>query len=172
MQDVDNLFLEAGRAIDNSDLSSAKSLLNEILLIDPAHSRAHNHLGWIYETKLKDFEKAQMHYELAIKFSKGNYPVVYVNFVYLLIEYGHYDRAGEVIEEAMDIQGVDYATLIFQKGQIAESHQKFIDAAKNYMLARKLTFSKELMNVLDNEIKRVKSKMNFWQKLLFRLDNF
>lgn len=68
MQEVENLFLEISKAIDERDLSGAKLLLEELLSIDPGYGRAHNHLGWIYETKIKDFQKAQRHYELAIKF--------------------------------------------------------------------------------------------------------
>lgn len=172
MQDVENLFLEVGRAIDESDISTAKSLLEEILLIDPAYYRAHNHLGWIYETKLEDFEKSQRHYELAIKFSDNKYPAVYVNYVYLLIRYGQTDRAEEIIEEGLKIKGADYSTLVFQKGKIAESKKKFTEAWRYYTLSSKLSFNKEFIQMIAGEIGRVKAKMSFWQKLKVRFDNF
>ena len=72
MQDVEILFFEVSKAIDQHNIGAAKQLLDEILLIDPGYGRAHNHLGWIYETKIKDFKNAQRHYELAIKFCKGS----------------------------------------------------------------------------------------------------
>ena len=132
MYEVENLFLEVTKAIDEHNLSSAKEILDEILMIDPGYGRAHNHLGWIYETKIKDFEKAKMHYELAIKFCKGSYPIVYINFGYLLIEYGSYSEAEKIIEEGLKINGIDRSTLIYQKGKIAEHNLDFISAYRFY----------------------------------------
>lgn len=164
MQEVENLFLEVGKAIDERDLSTAKYLLEELLSIDPGYGRAHNHLGWIYETKIKDFEKAQRHYQLAIKFCKKTYPVVYVNYGYLLIEFGHLDEAEKIINEGIRINGADLATLYYQKGKIAEHKRDFVKAYKIYLEAQKLNFNKDFHGLLANEIGRVQMKMNFWQK--------
>src|SRR5690606_339516 len=171
MQDVENLFLEVSKAIDERDISAAKELLEEILSIDPGYGRAHNHLGWIYETKIKDFERAKRHYELAIKFCKGTYPVVYVNFSYLLIEFGDYEKAVEIINEGLKTKGSDKATLQYQKGKIAEYQQDFKSALSQYELARKLSFNKEFHSMLENEIARVKSKFSFWDKFLMWIKN-
>src|SRR5690606_27729163 len=130
MHEVENLFLEVSKAIDERNISAAKELLEEILSIDPGYGRAHNHLGWIYETKIKDFDRAKCHYELAIKFCKGNYPVAYVNFTYLLIEFGEHEEALELIREGLTVKGSDKATLQYQKGKIAEHRQDFKFALK------------------------------------------
>jgi tetratricopeptide (TPR) repeat protein len=172
MQDVENLFLEVSKAIDERDISTAKELLEEILSIDPGYGRAHNHLGWIYETKIKDFDRAKRHYELAIKFCQGTYPVVYVNFGYLLIEYNDYEKAIETINEGLRIRGADRATLQYQKGKIAEHEQDFKSALAQYEIARKLSFNKEFHSMLENEIARVKSKLSFWDKFLILVKNF
>lgn len=165
MQDVENLFLEVSKAIDERDLSGAKELLEELLAIDPGYGRAHNHLGWIYETKIKDFEKAKRHYELALKFCKKTYPVVYVNYSYLLIEFGHLEEAEQIIEEGLTIEGADKATLFYQKGKIAEHRQNYVKAYQTYLKAQKMNFNKDFHSLLTNEIGRVQLKMNFWQKL-------
>lgn len=165
MQDVENLFLEVGKAIDERDMSGAKDLLEEILSIDPGYGRAHNHLGWIYETKIKDFDRAKRHYSLAIKFCQGSYPVAYVNYGYLLIEFGHLEEAEKVIEEGLQTNGADKSTLNYQKGKIAEHRQQYKLAVNQYQYAQKLCFNKEFFTLLENEINRVKSKMNFWEKI-------
>ncbi len=165
MQDVENLFLEVSKAIDERDISGAKELLEEILSIDPGYGRAHNHLGWIYETKIKDFDKARQHYSLAIKFCKGTYPVVYVNYGYLLIEFGHLETAEKIIEEGLQANGADKATLHYQKGKIAEHRRQYKVAASFYKEAQQLSFNKDFHLMLDGEISRVKSKMSFWEKL-------
>lgn len=168
MYDVENLFLEVGKAIDERNISSAKELLEEILSIDPGYGRAHNHLGWIYETKIKDFEKAKQHYSLAIKFCKGTYPVAYVNYGYLLIEFGYLEEAEKIIEEGLNTKGADKSTLHYQKGKIAEHRQDYKAAFRLYKYAQKLCFNKDFFTLLENEIARVKSKMNFWDKFLLK----
>lgn len=165
MQDVENLFLEVGKAIDDRDISVAKALLEEILLINPGYGRAHNHLGWIYETKIKDFKRAKRHYELAIKFCKGTYPVVFVNFGYLLIEFGDLEEALKIIEEGLLVPGADKATLFYQKGKIAEHQQNYVQAFRTYQLAQKMNFNKDFHTMLVNEMNRVQHKMGFWDKL-------
>lgn len=164
MQDVENLFLEVGKAIDERDISGAKDLLEEILTIDPGYGRAHNHLGWIYETKIKDFDRAKQHYSLAIKFCKGTYPVAYVNYGYLLIEFGHLEEAEIVIEEGLKVKGADKSTLHYQKGKIAEHRQQYKKTLAFYKQAQQLSFNKDFHSLLINEINRVKSKMGFWGK--------
>jgi len=168
MRDVDNLFLEVGRAIDERDIAGAKELLEELLSIDPGYGRAHNHLGWIYETKIKDFEIAKRHYELAIKFCQKTYPVVYVNYAYLLIDFGMLSEAEKIIEEGLTVNGADQATLHYQKGKIAEHRQKFKQAYDYYAKALKLNFNKDFHMVLESEMERVKQKMGFWDKLLLK----
>jgi tetratricopeptide (TPR) repeat protein len=164
MQEVENLFLEVGKAIDDRDLAGAKELLEELLSIDPGYGRAHNHLGWIYETKIKDFDKAKRHYELALKFCNQTYPVVYVNYTYLLIEFGQLDQAEQIIEEGLSIEGADKATLIYQQGKIAEHRQNYVKAYKTYLKAQQMNFNKDFHGVLANEIGRIQMKMSFWQK--------
>lgn len=172
MQNVDSLFLEAGRAIEEQNLPSARNLLDDILMIDPGHYQAHNYLGWIYETKLKDFEKAKRHYELSINFSNGKFPIVFVNYAYLLIDYGFYEEATDIIDRGLKIQGADFSTLVYQKGKIAELLQDFPTAYRLYKMSMKLSLSKDFMRMLDNEVERVRTKMNSWQKLKIKLANF
>lgn len=168
MYEVENLFLEVSKAIDERDLSQAKHLLEEILNIDPGYGRAHNHLGWIYETKIKDFKKAKLHYELAIKFCKGTYPVTYVNYAYLLIEFGHLELAEKIISEGLEIRGADKSTLLYQKGKVNEHKFNFTKALKLYLEAQKVCFNRDFFALLESEIERLKLKMNFWQKLLIK----
>lgn len=171
MQDVENLFLEVGKAIDERDISGARELLEEILTIDPGYGRAHNHLGWIYETKFKNFEKARQHYHLAIKFCKGDYPVAYVNYGYLLIEFGHLAEAEKIIGEGLKVKGADLSTLHYQKGKIAEHRKNYMAAMLFYKQARQLCFNKDFLLLLDSEIDRLKSKMGFWEKLRAKFMN-
>lgn len=172
MQDVDTLFLEVGKAIDEHNLAEAKTLLEEILTIDPAYGRAHNHLGWIYETKIKDFSRAKMHYEFALKFCQDTYPIVYINYGYLLLEHGHLEAAEKNIFKAMGVAGVDRATLYFQKGKLAEQRMQLNRALDDYQKAYRMNVNKDFEALLAVEIARVKSKMSFWEKMKIKLGIF
>lgn len=169
MHDVETLFLEVSRAVDEHDMASAKTILDEILAIDPGYGRAHNYLGWIYETKIKDFERAAMHYKLAIKFCNRSYPPVYVNYAYLLIDYDRMEEAAKIIEEGLKLEGADKATFHFQKGKIAERKGQYVRAFRLYEQARRLNFNKEFHQVLAADMERIVTKMNFWKKLRLRL---
>jgi hypothetical protein len=48
-------FLRADDLIRDNKISEALKLLESIILEDPGFGKAHNHIGWIYETKLSVF---------------------------------------------------------------------------------------------------------------------
>lgn len=164
-ENVESLFLEVNKAIDQKNLSDAKELLEEIIMIDPGFGRAHNHLAWIYDTEFKHFEKAKKHYELAIKFCKGDYPVSYVNYAYLLIDFEYFDEALRVIDEALQIKGSDKATLYLQKGKIYENKKQRKKAYKFFKEAKLHTYNKEFEVYINKEIRRIERKLSFFEKL-------
>ena len=51
--DLEEKFLKADRLISENKISEAAHLLEEILHEAPDLGKAHNHLGWLYETKFK-----------------------------------------------------------------------------------------------------------------------
>jgi tetratricopeptide (TPR) repeat protein len=67
--DLEEKFLTADRLISENRLSEAAKTLEEILAEAPDFGKAHNHLGWLYETKFKNLQRAEEHYRLALKFS-------------------------------------------------------------------------------------------------------
>jgi tetratricopeptide (TPR) repeat protein len=67
--ELEEKFMDADNMIKDNYIAEAVRLLNEILAEAPDFGKAHNHLGWIYETKIKDYDKATEYYRLALKFS-------------------------------------------------------------------------------------------------------
>lgn len=168
MELVESLFLDASRAIDEREYSKAKEILEEILMTDPAYARAHNHMGWIYETKFKDFDKAKMHYELAIKFGGKSYPVAYVNYAYTLIDSGYYTKAWEIIEEALKVKGADTATLTYQKGKIAEFQKNYRLAYGFYSLAIRRSANNDFCEMVQKNVKRLRTKVPFYLRIFWK----
>ena len=169
MREVESLFIEANRAIDEKDLAEAKEILEDILAIEPSYGRAHNHLAWIYETELRDFEKACMHYKLAIKFAGKDYPVAYVNYIYLLLDMEQYNEVSSLILEASDVKGIRESILYYQQGRVLEASNHLTLAYEWYKKAKKTSFDNSFIQILKLEIQRVLDKMNVFQKLYAKI---
>ncbi len=71
--DLEEQFLMADGLISENRLSEAAKLLENILLDAPDFGKAHNHMGWLFETKFKNLQRAEEHYRLALKFNPHNY---------------------------------------------------------------------------------------------------
>jgi len=162
---IENLFLQADEAINRNALGEAKELLEEILAIDPTYGRAYNYLGWLYANKIIDFQKAKSLYRLGLKYT-SDYPALYINYGYLLIEMAEYDAALDLIGSAREIYGIDQATLTYQEARIAELLMDIKLAVKLYKLAGKQTLDDNFMNYLNTEIKRVKRKTGLVMRFL------
>src|SRR5262245_55146485 len=65
---VEEYFMQVDKLFADNEFVQGKKLLEEILEMEPAYGRAHNHLGWLYYAKLDNFEKAEYHYKSAKKF--------------------------------------------------------------------------------------------------------
>ncbi len=165
MKEVESLFIQANRFIDNKNLAEAKSTLEEILLIEPSYGRAHNHLAWIYETELKDIKNATMHYKLAIKFSGKEYPVSYINYIYLLLDIENYQDIKALIAEARQIKEIKQSILFYQEGRVFEAENNFIQAFQLYEKSKKGSFDNGFIQVINLEIQRAYNKMNIFQKI-------
>ena len=167
MNNVEILYLDANKLVEQNELSLAYDALYDILEIDPGYGRAHNYLGWIYETKIKDFHKAKKHYELAIKFCQDTFPVVYINYIYLLIDHDDLREAENLIEKARNVQGVDFATLFYQKGKIWEDRLKFRKAYFYYNSAKIRSNNNDFVRMMILEMERIHHKMSLVEKVLF-----
>lgn len=64
---LESEFLRADQLIAQDLIEEAKSVLINILAEDPNFGKAHNHLGWIFERKENNPQKAEMHYKIAIE---------------------------------------------------------------------------------------------------------
>ncbi|ADX68621.1 hypothetical protein [Weeksella virosa] len=172
MNQVEILYLDVNKLIEQNDLSKAYVLLYEILSIDPGYARAHNYLGWIYEIQFKDFAKAKRHYELAIKFSPEDFPASYVNYVYLLLRFNELVEAEVMINRALSIPGVDYATLFYQKGRIMEDRFRFRKAYFYFRSAKMRANDADFIRMMDLEMDRIRHKMSSLGKIISLISVF
>ena len=154
---VAEMMLEVDQLISDNKIPDAISLLHEILAEEPDYGRAHNHLGWIYDVKLKMLEKAEEHYKLAIKFSP-DYPSGYTNYAYLLSSQRRYAELEVVLKKADLCPTINRATISNEYGIMYESMGKFDDAIIFYKNNILYTFDNKVIDTAVANIERCKRK--------------
>lgn len=158
------MMLEVDQLISDAKISDAVAVLNEILAEAPDYGRAHNHMGWIYDVKLKMMDKAEDHYKLAIRFSP-EYPAGYTNYAYLLSSQRRFAELEELLKKAEQCPGINRATVANEYAIMYESMGRFDDAVtyyKNYIL---YSFDEKMIDTAVSNIQRCKRKKDLLASL-------
>lgn len=156
---LDEKFFEADQIIKEGKIAQALGLLTEVITEMPEHGRSHNHLGWIYETKYNDYTKAEKHYKAALAFTP-EYPAIYYNYSILLSTLGRYDDLTALLEKAMQVAGINKATLYNEYGIMYEAQSKFNEAIEAYNQNIRHLYDTKLIDTARNSIERCKMKMS------------
>lgn len=154
---LDDMFFEADQLIKDQRISDAIVKLNEILAEAPDYGRAHNHLGWIYETKYKDYAKAYEHYRLALKFAP-DYASVYYNYAILLSTMRKFDELFTLLNQAIKVPGINFATIYNEFAIMYETTGQLDDAIHYYKLYAQNLFDNKLIDGAIESINRCKKK--------------
>lgn len=156
--ELEEKFHEADRMINDGRISDAAHVLEAILEEAPDFGKAHNHMGWLYETKFKNYTKAEEHYKFALKFSP-DYPAAYYNYAYLLSTLRRFDELEKLLTEAIKVPGVNYATLYNEYGLMNEALGKFNDAIHYYRLYIQNSYDTKSIDTAAESIKRCERKI-------------
>lgn len=151
--EIEERFLKADQMITEGKLSEAARILDAILMEAPDFGKAHNHLGWLYETKFKNYQLAEDHYKLALKFSP-EYTAAYYNYSYLLSALRKFDELEALLEKAVAVSGISYATLYNEYGLMREMQGNFEDAIHYFKLHIKNSFDTKSIETASESIKR------------------
>lgn len=156
--EVEEKFQSADRLINEGRISEAARLLEEILAEAPDFGKAHNHMGWLCETKFKNYPKAEEYYKLALKFSP-EYTAVYYNYACLLSTLRKFDELEKLLGLAVTVAGVNYATIYNEYGLMYEVQGKFDDAIHHFKLSVQNSYDSKSMESAIESIKRCERKM-------------
>lgn len=156
--DLEEKFQEADKLINESRISEGARMLDTILSEAPDFGKAHNHMGWLYETKFKNYSKAEEHYKLALKFAP-DYTAVYYNYAYLLSTLRRYDDLEKLLGEAIKVPGINYATLYNEYGLMNEAQAKFEDAIHYYRLYIQNCYDSKSIETAAESIRRCERKV-------------
>ncbi|MBL7937360.1 MAG: tetratricopeptide repeat protein [Bacteroidia bacterium] len=160
---IEELFLKVDDFYSKGEFAEGKKILEEILESEPGYGRAHNHLGWLYYVKFDDFERAEYHYKLAIKFA-NDYPGTYMNLTYLLNYLNRYGELKKHVDVALNIDGTVKSVLYNELGKAHEINGFYAEASKAYKAAIRFSLNKDEMATLNENLLRVKNKVNLFER--------
>jgi Tfp pilus assembly protein PilF len=155
--DLEEKFLTADKLISENRLSEAAKLLEEILEEAPDYGKAHNHMGWLFETKFKNLIRAEEHYRLALKFSP-DYTAAYYNYCYLLSSLRKFDELEKTLEHAIKVSGISYATIYNEYGLLREMQGNLDEAIHYFKLHIKNSFDSKSIETAADSIRRCERK--------------
>jgi tetratricopeptide (TPR) repeat protein len=155
--DIEEKFLQADQLIADNRLAEAAKMLEAILEEVPDFGKAHNHMGWLFETKFKNLQRAEEHYRLALKFS-SDYTAAYYNYCYLLSSLRKFDELEKLLERAIAVSGISYATIYNEFGLMREMQGLLDDAIHYFKLHIKNSFDSKTIETAADSIKRCQRK--------------
>ena len=154
---LEEMFENADFLIKENKIADAIALLHEILTEAPDFGKAHNHLGWIYETKHKDLVKAEEHYRLALKF-RPDYCASYYNYAILLSTLRKYTELESLLQKAEACPGINRATIANEYAIMYESTGRFDDAIASYKTYITNLFDEKMIDTAAASIQRCRKK--------------
>lgn len=159
-------FLKADDLIGENKISDAIELLESIIYEEPNFGKAHNHLGWIYETKLQNGEKAELHYKQAIK-SDPAYTASYINYSYLLSNQNRFDELQAHLDKAILVSGIHKPTIYNQYGIMLELQGKYKDAVGYLKKAIQYSLDTKGIETFNGNIERCKQKAGVFKSMFW-----
>jgi tetratricopeptide (TPR) repeat protein len=158
---MEDLFMEADRLISEQKIGEAFSKLNAIIQEMPNFGKAYNHIGWIYETKYKDYPNAEKYYKQAIEYSP-DYHAGYYNYAIVLSTLQKWEELTALLNKAMSVPGINKATIYNEYAIMYEAQGKYQEAIDSYKQYAANTFDSKLLDTAKDSIERCKKKMEIF----------
>ncbi|MCU0437572.1 MAG: hypothetical protein MUC49_06625 [Raineya sp.] len=155
--DLDNMFFEADNLIKDNKIGDAYQTLLKIVDIDPTYGRAYNHLGWLFETKYKNLDKAEDYYKKALQHSPEYLPI-YLNYSICLSTMAKYDELKMFLDKAINVSGVNKASIYNEYGIMYEMQSDFQTAIEYYQKAVNHSLNNNDINIYQESIDRCARK--------------
>ena len=158
----ESYVLDAEKAFEQGLYLEGKAYLDNAIAEEPTYGKAHNHLGWFYLFHEGDYEKAEVHLKLALKYAK-QYSAPYIHMILLLFEVERLDEHEKLIAKAMYVPGVKKSFLYNEVGRNKEITGKIFQAIKFYRKAIRWSMDEEEIRMIRQNLGRAKGK--WWLSL-------
>ncbi|MCX7957780.1 MAG: hypothetical protein N3B13_01895 [Deltaproteobacteria bacterium] len=154
---ADEMFFDADEKIRNGQIVEAKDTLINLINQFPEYGRAYNHLGWIYETKYKDYTTAENYYRKALEFAP-DYPAVYLNYAIVLSSLEKFDELEKLLTQALTVPGISKDKIYNEFGIMHELKGDFLRAIDYYKKAINASLAEKDIDIYRESINRCKTK--------------
>ncbi len=148
--------------IRSNKIADAVNLLEGIIAEAPDYGKAYNHLGWVFETKLKDIRVAETMYKQCLAYNP-DYPPVYLNLSIALSTLGKYDEVEALLKKALEVPGVEKSAIYNEYGILFELRQEYNAAIEKYKDAIRFSLSDVNVDTYSKSMNRCRTKRDILQ---------
>lgn len=156
--ECEELFAQADRLLNEGVIMEAVEKLSQILKRNPRFGKAYNHLGWVYEIKYKNTQRAEEYYKAAMQYAP-NYNAVYLNYSYFLSNLGRFDELKEHLDRISNIPGIVKDTIYNEYAIMYEMQGKPQEAIDYYQKAALVTLDTVKLDKYKESIERCRKKL-------------
>jgi tetratricopeptide (TPR) repeat protein len=156
--ECEELFAQADKLLNDGVVTEAVDKLSQILKRNPRFGKAYNHLGWVYETKYKNYQRAEEYYKAAIQYAP-HYNASYLNYSYFLSNLGRFDDLKAHLDRVSQIPGIAKDTIANEYGIMYEMQGNLQKAIEQYQNAAIVTLDTAKLDKYKEGIDRCKKKM-------------
>lgn len=160
---AEQYFIEAQELLWEWKIGEAKKKFEEIVEMEPGYGRAHFKLGWLYYALFCDYERANYHLRLAIKFSP-EYLFSYYTYAYLLNDIRHLGAMKIHAARALAVRGIDASIIYSELAKSFELNGNYAEAISNYRNAQKISLCNDEVSEIEKHIERVRTKMRTFKE--------
>ncbi|OEK03991.1 tetratricopeptide repeat protein [Roseivirga misakiensis] len=154
---IEGLIQMAEDALYDDKYDEARKWLECGLHEEPGYPRLHIKLGELYHYHIKNCEKAEFQYQLAIKFNPKEQEF-YENLVQLYYEENKYQGIRIWLNKAIPYENINRVFIYGNLGQVAEAETNYNMAITFYKKARLASLNNYVTDELKGHIKRNKYK--------------
>lgn len=156
--ECEELFAQADKLLNDGVVMDAVEKLSQILKRNPRFGKAYNHLGWVYETKYKNYQRAEEYYKAAIEYAP-HYNASYLNYSYFLSNMGRFDDLKAHLDRASQIPGIAKDTIANEYAIMYEMQGNLSQAIEHYQNAALVTLDSAKLDKYKDGIERCQKKM-------------
>lgn len=154
---LNDMFFEADELIKQNKIGEAQRVLEDIIIEDGTFTRAYNHLGWLYETKIKDLDKAEQNYRMALT-CDPKFEAVYYNYAIILSTQKRWKELEELLNDALKVNHINLSTIHNEFGIMREMQGHYESAIASYKEAVKNSLDMKNVALYKDSILRCKQK--------------
>ncbi|MGI8883758.1 MAG: tetratricopeptide repeat protein, partial [Pyrinomonadaceae bacterium] len=156
--EAEEMFAQADKLLNDGVIIEAVEKLTQILRRNPRFGKAYNHLGWVYETKYKNMQRAEEYYKAAMQYAP-HYNAAYLNYSYFLSNLGRFDDLKMHLDKVSQIPGIAKDTIANEYAILYEMQGNLQEAMDFYQKAAIVTLDITKLDKYKESIERCRQKM-------------